>query len=198
MLLTSCARGPAAVNQPYIDASDAGSQAMEMYDTDGDGKVAGEELEKAAGLKAALTRLDTNKDGGVTAEEVAERIRSWQSSELGLLSFGFTATLNGRPLTDANITFEPEAFLGSELKSANCTTNMMGSGGATIAKEDRPSTTTPPGMHLGFYKVKISKMVDGKETIPAHYNTETTLGQEVAFDVPEVGTNSAVYALSTK
>jgi hypothetical protein len=34
--------------------------------------------------------------------------------------------------------------------------------------------------------VKISKQVNGVETVPAKYNTETTLGQEVAGDVPSI------------
>jgi hypothetical protein len=181
-----------------MDPDDAGSQAMEMYDTNGDGNVAGDELEKAPGLKAALSRLDANGDKAVSADEVAERVRSWQKSGYGLMSFGFTVTLNGRPLTDAIVTFEPEEFLGDEIKPASCTTNAFGGGGATIAKEDRPAPTTPSGMHLGLYKVKVSKIADGKETIPTKYNTETTLGQEVSIDAPEVGTNSAVYALKTK
>lgn len=198
VLCTSCARGPAPVHQPGIDPGDAGSRAMEMYDTNQDGKVAGDELEKAPGLKAALARLDQDGDKAVTADEVAARVRTWQTSGHGLLSFGYKVTLNGRPLPDATVTFEPEAFLGDELKPASGATNMMGGGGATIAKEDRPSPTTPPGMHLGLYKVKISKIADGKETIPAKYNSATTLGQEVAMDVPGVDTNSVVYELSTK
>ena len=53
-------------------------------------------------------------------------------------------------------------------------------------------------MHLGFYKVKISKRVNGKETIPAKYNEATLLGQEVAPDVPKILNNRVVYALTTK
>ena len=39
-------------------------------------------------------------------------------------------------------------------------------------------------MHLGLYKVRISKIVNGKETIPSRYNADTIFGQEVAFDDP--------------
>ena len=38
----------------------------------------------------------------------------------------------------------------------------------------------------GFYRVRISKVVDGKETVPAKYNTETILGHEEADDIPGV------------
>ena len=43
-----------------------------------------------------------------------------------------------------------------------------------------------PGIYLGFYRVRISKQVDGKETVPARYNTESELGYEATDDIPEV------------
>jgi hypothetical protein len=186
------------VRQPYIDPSDAGQQAMEIYDTDGDGRVAGAELEKAPGLKAALPRLDSNSDNAVTADEVAARVEAWKRAGIGLMSFGFTVTLNGSPLSGATVRFEPEPFLGDEIKSATTTTNHLGGGSATIAKEDRPDPSFPPGMQLGLYKVKISKMNGGKETIPAAYNENTILGQEVAQDVSEIANNRVVYALQSR
>jgi hypothetical protein len=170
---------------------------MEQYDTNGDDTVAGDELDKAPGLKAALPRLDTNGDKAVSADEVAARIGLWKEMGIGLMSFGFRVTLNGRELPDATVTFEPEGFLGEDIKSASTTTNALGGGSATIAKEDRPDPTYPPGMQLGLYKVKISKLVGGKETIPARYNESTIFGQEVAQDVPEIANKRVVYAIET-
>jgi hypothetical protein len=199
ILLTSCHRGPAAVHQPSIDPDDAGSQAMEMYDTNRDGQVAGDELAKAPGINAAVARLDTNGDKGVSADEVAERVRVWQKMGHGLTSFSFKVTLDGSPLAEASVVFEPEEFLGNEIQAAECKTDMFGGGGATIPKEKRPDPErTPPGMQLGLYTVKISKVIDGKETIPANYNQNSVLGQEVAPDVSAVATNQVVYALTTK
>ena len=41
------------------------------------------------------------------------------------------------------------------------------------------------GVHCGMYRVAVTKNgLDGKESVPAKYNTETTLGLEVAPDVP--------------
>src|SRR5690349_10959169 len=68
-IAASCNRGPGRVKQPGINASQAGKLAMEQYDTNKDGKVAGDELEKAPSLKAALKNLDTDGDGAVSAEE---------------------------------------------------------------------------------------------------------------------------------
>jgi hypothetical protein len=54
----------------------------------------------------------------------------------------------------------------------------------SIPKDQRPTPDTPPGLQLGFYKVRISKQVGGKESIPAIYNSETTLGQQISPDDP--------------
>ena len=40
----------------------------------------------------------------------------------------------------------------------------------------------PGGLQTGFYRIHVSKKVNGQETIPAHYNTETTLGHQIAID----------------
>jgi hypothetical protein len=194
----SCVDGPAAVNQPSIDSSSAGSAAMEQYDTNGDGRVSGDELDKAPGLRAALARLDTNGDKAVDAEEVAARVEVWQGMESGLMSFRFRVLLDGSPLGGATVTFEPEPFLGEEIQAAVGQTNDYGAGGATIPKEKRPDPTTPPGMHLGLYKVRISKAAGGKEVVPARYNEQTVIGQEVAYDVSEIANNRVVYALKSK
>ena len=198
ILLASCSQGPARVNQPYIDADGAGELAMDQYDTNGDGVVAGDELEKAPGLKALLATADTNKDGGITAEEVTERINKWKEQQTGVTIFGFVLTLDGRPLEGAIVTLEPESFLGDEIKTAIGETGVGGSGGASIPKAERPSPTSPPGMHLGLYRVKISKLVNGKEIVPPKYNEQTILGQELAGDVPGIASGGVAFALSTK
>jgi len=198
LFLVSCSSRPPAVSGPDIDPESAASAAIEAFDVNHDGALSGDEFAKSPALGSALKRIDTNADGSASADEIAQRIGNWQASGIALTSFGFTVTLDGRPLEGATVTFEPEAFLGDSIKSASCQTNVSGGGGASIPKEMRGDPSDPPGMHLGFYKVKISKLVDGAETIPAKYNTETVLSQEVALDVPEMMNNRVVYALETK
>ena len=65
------------------------------------------------------------------------------------------------------MTFEPESFLGDEIKPASAVTSMYGDAMPMIAPEDRPDPKLPGGVHLGLYKVRISKIVNGNETIPA-------------------------------
>src|SRR5215207_10133479 len=191
----SCRRGPARVKQPSIDASSAGKLAIEQYDTNQDGKVAGAELEKAPSLKAALPRLDTDGDGGVSADEVAARVNAWKDMKTGMTSVRAHVTLDGQPLAGAQVIFEPEPFLGDQVKPATGTTNQFGDVAPVIAKEDRANPTLPGGVHFGLYKVRFSKEANGKETIPAKFNKDTIIGQEVSYDEPALQNNNLAYVL---
>jgi hypothetical protein len=193
----SCQRGPAPVKQPYINASQAGKLAMEQYDKDGDGKVAGDELENAPSLKAALKNLDTDGDGAVSADEVTARVNAWKDMKTAMTSVSCRVTLNGQPLGGAKVTLEPEAFLGEAIKAASDTTDVLGSASPTIPKDQRPDPKLPGGVNFGLYKVRISKLVNGQETIPARFNSETKIGQEVSYDDPGTKGGNIVYALKT-
>jgi hypothetical protein len=193
-----CSSGPSAVTPPDIDAGDAASQAMEMYDKDGDGTIAGSELDAAVGLKAAMATLDANKDGSVQEDEISQRIDSWQASGVGVVALNCSVRLDGRPLEGAKVVFEPEPFLGDDIQTAEGETSPVGSTIISVPKANRPTADTPPGVQLGFYRVRISKEVAGKEAIPAKYNTETTLGQEVAPDDPSIMAQKMGFQLDGK
>ncbi len=193
-----CSNQPARVRPPDISASQAGASAMQEYDTNSDGQVAGDELEHAPSLKAALATLDQNGDGAVTADEVAARVEAWQHSGKGLTTIRCLVLLDGQPLEGAQVTFEPESFLGDEVQTAVGVSNRFGKVSPVIPKDQRPSPETPPGLALGLYKVRISKMVGGREQIPSQYNTATIFGQQVAFDDPAMLNNRVVFELSNK
>jgi hypothetical protein len=194
----SCQRGPTPAKQPGINPSEAGKLAMEQYDKNGDGVVSGAELDQAPGLKAALKNLDTNGDGGVSADEVAARVNAWKAMEVGMILLRCRVTLDGEPLTGAKVVFEPEQFLGDEIKAAVGETNGYGDAGPVIPPEQRTDAKLPGGAHIGLYKVRVSKIVNGKESIPARYNTETILGQEVSFDDPAIKNRNMNFALKSK
>jgi hypothetical protein len=196
--IVACNSGKIVVKQPSIDASAAGKMAMEMYDKNGDGVVSGDELEHAPALKEALGNLDTNDDKAVSADEIAARVNAWKAMKTGMTSLRCHVTLDGEPLTFATVTFEPESFLGDEIKTAVGTTNPFGDVSPSIPKEQRAGPKVPGGAHFGLYRVRISKIVDGKETIPAKYNTDTILGQEVSYDDPAMKRMNMTFALKSK
>jgi hypothetical protein len=195
--LTACNSGPARVTGPDFDASAAGSMAMEEYDTNGDGIVNGAELDKAPGLKAALGRLDTNGDQGVSADEVTARVNAWQEARIGLASVRVHITLDGKPLGGAKVVYEPEKFLGEDIKTAYGESNQFGDASISIPREDRPDPNLPGGVNFGLYKVRISRPNGSQESLPARYNTETTIGQEVSYDDPGLANNNIKYSLKS-
>lgn len=161
-----------------IEAEVAVEQAITQYDANRDGIIGADELEQAPAIKAALERLDTDGDGGVSGPEIAARIEAWQKSKVGRQSVICRVVYQGEALDGATVRFLPEKFLGNEMPAASgisdpTGTAIMGVGGADL-----------PGVPCGLYRVTISKVVDGTETIPPEYNAKTTLGLEVAQDAP--------------
>jgi hypothetical protein len=175
LLSAGCTGRPGRIYPPDVSAS-AGSAAMKQYDTDGDGKVAGEELDKAPSLKSAIENLDTNGDGAVSGSEVTERIAAWKESKLGRMSLSVTVQKGGEPLEGTKVVFEPEKFLGPDYVAATGVTDEFGIATLSIPVTDRDD---PEGVPPGLYLVRITHPT---EEIPAKYNTETTLGEEASLD----------------
>jgi hypothetical protein len=163
---------------PQSIAANSPQKAMEMYDANKDGFLDDKELEKVPGLAAAKQQLDTDHDGKISADEIAARIDSWRQSKLGRTVLTCVITRNGKPLNGATVVLAPEPFLGDQLTSGSGTTDASGRAFVAAAGD-------PPGLSPGFYRVQVTK--DG-DNIPAKFNTETILGQEIAADAAGIGT----------
>jgi hypothetical protein len=174
VVFQGCEKRPARVLPPGINSS-AGDDAIKDFDTDKDKKISGAELNKCPGLKAAIEQVDKEKTGGITADMIYARIKDWKDSKLGKMSVGCMITRNNQPLADADVKFVPEKFLGDKLVTATGKTDQNGQAMMTVPV-DPAKPNDPPGMPPGFYRVEITK---GTE-VPAKYNTQTVLGQEVA------------------
>ena len=149
--------------------------AMAEYDTNHDGFLDAKELERCPALKGSLVSIDKDGDHRLSADEIAERIRSYAESQLALEHVSCRLLLDGRPLQGATVTYVPEKFMGSSIRSATGVSNSEGGVGLITVGEKLP------GVQPGFYRVQVSKKdASGKETIPARYNQDTTLGIEVS------------------
>jgi hypothetical protein len=177
IIVAGCSRGPSRLNPPSV-SSDAGESAIQKYDGNKDGALTVDELVQSPGLKIAISRIDANNDHRITADEITSRIGKWRESRLALSSMNARVRLDGMPVQNAVVTLVPEDFLGEAVKPASGTTEDDGFASIRISPDPDEN-----GVHLGFYRLQVSKKINGKETIPARYNEKTELGVEIAHDV---------------
>jgi hypothetical protein len=177
--LAGCGRSD-EVTVPSYNPAGAARQAVALLDENKDGAIDGTELARAPGLQFALPRVDQDGDGKLTSSEIGSRIAYYRSQAVGLTSLQCVVLRNGVPVPDAKVTLVPEEFLKDTIDPATGTTDKSGRAG--MKKEGLDF----PGLQVGLYRVQISLPNEsGQETIPAKYNESTTLGVEVAPDVPE-------------
>ncbi len=168
---------PDRVPAPEIDSAGAAAKAIALYDKNGDGAISGDELNKCPALKSAVKRY-AGSDGKITAATITARLDKIKESKVGIMTLIANVTLDGAKVDGATILLDPEPFMGNSISPASGKTNAAGSASLAIDPEDR----FKKGVNPGLYKVRITKEVGGKETIPAKYNKDTELGVEVAQD----------------
>jgi hypothetical protein len=162
VVVVGCSGGkPARVTLPDYDVSAIGQKAIELHDKNGDGALSGEELDDVKSLKSGMSRLDSDKDGKLTADEIGKRVQRYIDFKIGLAPVDCTVTKGGRPLAGATITYEPEEFLGDSLPPGTGVTGAEGITSISIAKDLLP-TPNHSGVKPGFYRVRV-KFADGVE-----------------------------------
>jgi hypothetical protein len=168
------------VDAPFVSAGSAASAAIAAYDKNGDGELSAEELDKSPGIKKAIEKADANQDGMLSHGELKDRVAKFVGDQVGLMSLHVKVLMAGQPLPDATVKLIPDPCLGNTFKPAQGTTGADGQAGLRMADNF-------PGVQCGWFRVEVSKMdAGGQNSIPAKYNTETTLGAEIALDRPEI------------
>lgn len=167
---------------PSWDPSGSARWAVGKYDEDGDRAIGPGELDNSPGLKACLERADLNKDGKLDRDEIDARLRFYRECRAYLLKTVCRVTFEGKPLADATVRFVPDRSIRGSVEPAEGITDEEGR--AEMSTEDRDDLGV--GVQPGMYSVEISLMEDSgqemTETLPARYNTRTTLGYEAAPD----------------
>jgi hypothetical protein len=193
LAVPGCSDVPKAPPRFQLDPQQAAKAAMKLYDTNGDGKLDASELQATPPLAALLRNVKAaNPDHPdcVTEQEIADRLEQWQALPTTLVCPMIMITLDGNRLEGATVTFEPEPFLGPSYHSHRGQT----AGGTAVLDQECEGF---PGVYVGLYRIRVSKVVDSKETIPARYNAETVLGIEATTSVvPPYG--DAVFDLKSK
>ncbi len=83
-------------------------------------------------------------------------------------------------LVNVNLEITPEPFLGPGYHTCQGKTSPEGT--ATLFSENTPL----PGAYLGLYRMQILP-AEGGQSLPARFNSESTLGLEIADDLAGVG-----------
>lgn len=174
MLSIGCSqnRRPGKVALPTVDSTATAAKLMELYDTNKDSQLSVAELAACPGMQTAKDRYDLDKNGSISADEVAAHLKALYGRGVGLMTARCTVTRGGQPLSGAKVQFIPEAALAEVLKPAEGTTN--DSGIASMAIPDDQLPTDEHGLHCvqpGIYKVEV--------THPKIKKTETKFGCEI-------------------
>jgi hypothetical protein len=174
--LVGCSRGPSRIKPPDIDPEDSADEAIGLYDADKNGALSKAEMEKCPGMLAEIKSYDADSNGSVSRDEIAARIIELRKHGVGLTRLNCNVSVNGRGLDNATIQFEPEPYLGQEIKAAHGVSNERGVAQMAIPAEELPADQRDlKAIHYGTYKVRISHPTI---KLPAKYNTDTTLGYE--------------------
>jgi hypothetical protein len=193
--IAGCSDQPTPPPRFQIDPQQAAQKAMELYDKNGDGTLDAKELKASPPLADLLQNLKAHSPGhpdSLTVTDISGRIDEWLKNPTTLISGAATVYLDGQPLAGATVTYEPEPFLGPSYHPHQGQTDTAG-----MAQLDAELKNYSGGIYVGLYRVRISKKVNGKETIPARYNAETELGREVASGVRDAR-ESIIFRLKSK
>ena len=178
LLVAGCENAPVAI--PEIDPEASVDLILAAADKDSNKILYQDEWQQVPSLAAAAPMMDTDGDGMLTRPELLSRMQFYKNDRMALLDFTCTVLLDGRPLEGATVTLIPEPFMGPEVKP--CSGITAQDGWCYMRQEG----SAIPGSHCGMFRVSVSKKEAGVETIPAKYNTDTILSQEVATDIPRL------------
>jgi hypothetical protein len=172
VLLAGCgSQRPARVPIPDWDPPGFADAILPKLDTNGDGLIDQRELNTAPGLAAGARRIDSDRDGKLSRDELAARFAKYRDRQLGLTSKEFRVTHNGRPLVGAEVRLVPEFFLNDVIEPATGTT--IGQGIVRPSVAGQPMALLAPG----YYRVEVTSP-SGK--LAPMFNSATNLGVEVS------------------
>jgi hypothetical protein len=167
---------------------------LEAYDANHDGAIHGDEFVRVPALLESLGQVDTDNDTRITAQEIDARVNNWLSLKIGEMPVRCEVTLDGAPLADAQVVFEPESFLGASVHGAQGTSTADGNVVISLDKEHLADARYP-GVACGWYKIRVTC---AHRSLPSRYNSETTLGCEVAMDASWVNHGAVVLKLTSQ
>lgn len=173
-----CGNRPGRVAPPGVDSQSAGKAAVNKYDRDSDGLLSEEELKQCPPLLLKRVEIDADRDGHISAEEIAARISAWQQTKVGFVT-GYKCKVlqNGKPFKGALVELVPEDFLGDTIRPASGFVDAAAVASLAIASADLPDDLRGlRGVQFGLYRVRITHPT---ESVSTKFNETTVLGCEI-------------------
>jgi hypothetical protein len=176
LILAGCngSSRPLEAPTPKYDPDSVARALIAECDKNGNGTIEPGEALACPALTAAFADFDANRDKRVSADEIKKRVELWAGAPNGSLPVGCSVRLDGQPLGEATLTFEPEKCMGDAVKPAVGKTTPEG-----YCDQYQIDGKTYRGLAPGLYRIRVTK--DGA-AIPARFNAQTTLGREIAPD----------------
>lgn len=170
-VVLGCNRHPPTLEPPKWEPEKMSAAAMEQADKNKDGKLNAGEQATLPGLKAGLRDVDADKDRMISAAELTERLRLYQQMQTAFRAKSMIFNYQGRPLVGATVKLIPESFLKDVVEPAEGKTDESG----MVMPEAVGSGFG--AVRLGYYRIQVES---DTVKLPAKYNTNTSLGIEVA------------------
>ncbi len=175
MAIFGCSDRPSRVAVPDYDPDQVATQAVKLFDKDGNGSLSADEWGASKSLESAISRVDSDGDKNLTRDEIAKRIQYYVEFRVGLAPVLCTIVQGGRPVAGAKVTYEPEAFMDEAAVPGEGVTDETGRTRISVAEEHLPSPAHA-GVRPGFYRVRVTRS-NGAEV------TKLDAGVECAGDV---------------
>lgn len=179
-----CGSSAKRVSMASISPTQAADDAMELYDSNSDGKLSDDELRSVPGILKWKSLYDLNSDGAVTNDEIASRIKKWQADNVGFRTVNASVKLNGQPVPNVEVALTPEPYLGDAAKPAKGVTNQRGFATLSVSADDLPKAIKDRGIvvggvYPGTYKITLSHP---QRNLAAAQSADMPLGEEIAQD----------------
>jgi hypothetical protein len=139
---------------------------MALFDKDQDRAISAAELAAAPALADGAARIDADRDGALTREELLSRFEQLAAGA-DLIGISLTVLGSKGPLAGAKVTLTREPFQGEGMQSYSCTTDESG----TCFPEGAEVQLS--GVPTGFYLVEVVHEATG---------VDEKLGREIASD----------------
>lgn len=173
LLAGGCTGAPSRIKSPSWDPSEMADAILAKLDANKDGSVSSEELTDVPGLVWGSRYIDTDKNGELSRDEMVARFDVYLQMRVGLTSKQLQLSYKGRPLGGAKVTLVPEFFIADVIAPAT---------GETLPEGIVSPITEGaevPGVRAGYYRV----VVDSPNIkIPPKYASadSTPLGVEIS------------------